>query len=121
MAYTGAVPDPARNKVKMYILSEPPQPIPNADLPSAPILKVSSTSRPNKVAGAIAGLIRDYQHAQVQAIGAEAINQAVKAIATAVLYLAEENTAIVFVPFFLKFEFDGEERSVIQFVIDLRP
>ena len=47
------------------------------------ILKVSSKSNPNSVAGAIAEMIKRNRKVELQAIGAGAINQAVKAIAIA--------------------------------------
>jgi len=50
------------------------------------VIKVSGTSRTSAVAGAIAGVFREHQHAEVQAIGAIAVNQAVKALALAIVY-----------------------------------
>ena len=47
------------------------------------ILKISSKSNPNSVAGAIAGLVKEVDRAEMQAIGAGALNQAVKAVAIA--------------------------------------
>ena len=44
------------------------------------ILKISSKSNPNSVAGAIAGLVKEENRAEMQAIGAGALNQAVKAL-----------------------------------------
>ena len=47
------------------------------------VLKVSHSSAPNKVAGAIAGVLSKNEEVEIQAIGAGAVNQAVKAIAIA--------------------------------------
>jgi stage V sporulation protein S len=84
------------------------------------IIKVSGRSRTSAVAGAIAGVFREHKHVEVQAIGASAINQAVKAMALAKSYLAEDGFAIVFVPEFVDVEIDEKIRTAIKFVIDLR-
>ena len=82
------------------------------------IIKVSATSRTSAVAGAIAGVIREHQHAEVQAIGASAVNQAVKALALAKDYLIEDGYAIYCVPHFVDVEIDGKVRTAIKFVVD---
>ncbi len=82
------------------------------------VIKVSSTSRSTAVAGAIAGVIRDYGYAEVQAIGASAVNQAVKAIAIARGYLAEDGYDITCVPSFTEVEINGQERTAVRFRID---
>ncbi len=82
------------------------------------IIKVSSTSRSTAVAGAIAGVIREYGHAEVQAIGASAVNQAVKAIAIARGYLAEDGYDISCVPTFTEVEINGQERTAVRFRVD---
>jgi len=82
------------------------------------IIKVKATSRTAAVAGAIAGVIREHKHAEVQAIGAGAVNQAVKAMVLAKGYLAEEGVHIVAVPEFVDVEIDGKVRTAIKLVID---
>jgi stage V sporulation protein S len=82
------------------------------------IIKVSARSRTAAVAGAIAGVMRESQHAEVQAIGAGAVNQAVKAIVIAKGYLAEEGVHIVCVPSFVDVDIDAQERTAIRFVIE---
>jgi stage V sporulation protein S len=84
------------------------------------IIKVSATSRTSAVAGAIAGVMREHQHADVQAIGASAVNQAVKALALAKGYLEEDGIDIVCVPHFVDVEIDGKIRTAIKFVVDPR-
>jgi stage V sporulation protein S len=84
------------------------------------IIKVSGRSRTSAVAGAIAGVFRDNKHVEVQAIGASAINQAVKAMALAKSYLAEDGYTIIMVPEFVDVEIDGKVRTAIKFVIDSR-
>jgi stage V sporulation protein S len=84
------------------------------------IIKVSATSRTSAVAGAIAGVIREHKHAEVQAIGASAVNQAVKALALAKGYLAEDGYDIACVPNFVDVEIDGKIRTAIKFVVDPR-
>lgn len=81
------------------------------------IIKVSGKSRTAAVAGAIAGVIREKQHAEVQAIGASAINQAVKAMALAKNYLVEDGYDIVFVPEFVDVEIDDKVRTAIRFTV----
>jgi stage V sporulation protein S len=86
---------------------------------SADIIKVSSTSRSTAVAGAIAGVIRQHHHAEVQAIGAGAVYQAVKAIAIARKYLSRE-AAIMSIPVFTDVMIDGQERTAIRFLVEER-
>ena len=81
------------------------------------MIKVSARSRPTAVAGAIAGVIRDYGKAEAQAIGAGAVNQAVKAIAIAVGYLQPDEIRITCVPCFNDVLVQGEERTAIKFNI----
>lgn len=82
------------------------------------IIKVKANSRTAAVAGAIAGVIREHKHAEVQAIGAGAVNQAVKAMVLATGYLKEEGIYIVAVPEFVDVEIDGKVRTAIKLVID---
>ena len=84
------------------------------------IIKVSAKSRTSAVAGAIDGVMREHNHANVQAIGASAVNQSVKALALAKGYLAEDGIDIVCVPFFVDVEIDGKVRTAIKFVVDPR-
>ena len=75
------------------------------------ILKVSSHSSPNSVAGAIAGVIREQKAVEVQAVGAGASNQAVKAIAIARGYLAPIGIDLICIPAFANIQIDGEEKK----------
>lgn len=84
---------------------------------NAEVLKVSTRSRPSAVAGAIAGVIREAGHAEVQSIGAGATNQAIKAVAIARSYLQEEGVDIVCVPSFIDVAIDDEERTAIRLLI----
>lgn len=85
------------------------------------IIKVSANSRTAAVAGAIAGVMREHKHAEVQAIGAGAVNQAVKALVLAKGYLASDGIDIVCVPEFVDVEIDGKIRTAIKLVIDPKP
>ncbi|MFZ5924250.1 MAG: stage V sporulation protein S, partial [Bacillota bacterium] len=78
------------------------------------VLKVSSKSSPNSVAGALAGLLRERGSAEVQAIGAAALNQAVKAVAIARGFVAPNGMDLVMIPAFADVEIDGEERTAIK-------
>jgi len=79
------------------------------------IIKVSARSRSTAVAGAIAGVIREYGYADVQAIGAGAVNQAVKAMAIARGYLDRDEIDVVFTPKFTEVDIDGQERTAVRF------
>jgi len=82
------------------------------------IIKVSAQSRTSAVAGAIAGVMRDTGKAEVQAIGAGAVNQAIKAMVIAKGYLAEEGVDIVCIPSFVEILIDGQERTAIRLLIE---
>lgn len=84
------------------------------------MIKVSANSRSTAVAGAIAGIIRDRGHAEMQAIGASAVNQAIKAIAIAHGYLQLDSIDIVCVPSFTEVEIDGQERTAVRIAIEKR-
>ena len=84
------------------------------------IIKVSARSRTASVAGAIAGVIREAGRAEVQAIGAGAVNQAVKAIIIASGYLSEEETHVACLPSFVDVTIDDQERTAIRFVVEAR-
>ena len=84
------------------------------------VLKVSSQSKPSAVAGAIAGVIRDVGRAEVQAIGAGAINQAIKAVAIARGYLAPAGMDIVCVPGFVDVRVNDEDRTAIKLIVEPR-
>src|ERR1700731_3771209 len=84
------------------------------------VLKVSATSKPVAVAGAIAGVIRSQSRVEVQAIGAGAINQAVKAIAISRGYVAPGGLDIVCIPSFIDISIDGEERTGIRLLVEVR-
>lgn len=85
------------------------------------IIKVSSQSRTSAVAGAIAGVMRDVQRAEVQAIGAGAVNQAVKAVIIARRFLAEEGVEVICTPSFVEIIIDGQERTAVRLLVEPRP
>ncbi len=84
------------------------------------IIKVSARSRTASVAGAIAGVIREHGKAEVQAIGAGAVNQSVKAIAIATGYLSEEEVYVVCIPMFTEILIEGQERTAIRILVEPR-
>jgi stage V sporulation protein S len=88
--------------------------------PPLEILKVSATSKPVAVAGAIAGVVRTQKKVEVQAIGAGAINQAIKAIAISRGYVAPGGLDLVCIPSFIDISIDGEERTGIRLVVEVR-
>ena len=84
------------------------------------ILKVSSKSVPNSVAGALAEVIRTDKNAEIQAIGAGAINQAIKAIAIARGFLAPAGIELVCIPAFTDIEVNGEKRTAIRLLVETK-
>ena len=84
------------------------------------ILKVSSKSVPNSVAGALAEVIRTDKNAEIQAIGAGAINQAIKAIAIARGFLAPSGIELVCIPAFTDIEVNGEKRTAIRLLVETK-
>jgi stage V sporulation protein S len=84
------------------------------------VLKVSSHSNPNSVAGALAGVIREQGRAEIQTVGAGALNQAVKAIAIARGFVAPGGVDLVCVPAFADIEINGEERTAIRILVEPR-
>ena len=87
---------------------------------SGEVLKVSARSRPSAVAGAIAGVVRESGKAEVQAIGAGATNQAVKAVAIARDYLRETGIEVVCLPAFIDVTIENEDRTAIRLVVEPR-
>jgi stage V sporulation protein S len=84
------------------------------------LLRVSSKSNPNSVAGAIASVLRIKGFVEIQAVGAGAINQAVKAIAIARGFVAPVGMDLACVPTFSQIEINGEERTAIRFLVEPR-
>ncbi|HHW67903.1 MAG: stage sporulation protein [Epulopiscium sp.] len=84
------------------------------------VLKVASKSNPNAVAGALANTIREKGGAELQAIGAGALNQALKAVIIARGYVAPSGIDLICVPAFTDIEINGEERTAIKLIIQAR-
>ncbi|NCO33201.1 MAG: stage V sporulation protein S [Armatimonadetes bacterium CG2_30_59_28] len=83
-------------------------------------LRVSSSSKPNSVAGAIAGVIRERGTVELQTIGAGALNQAIKAVAISRGFLAPSGIDIVCVPSFSDISIEGAERTAIKLLVQPR-
>jgi len=84
------------------------------------VLKVSSKSKPNSVAGALANAFKTAQAVEIQAIGAGALNQAVKSIAIARGYVAPTGKDLICIPAFSDIIIDGEERTAIKLIVEHR-
>ena len=84
------------------------------------VLKVSTKSNPNSVAGALAAVIKDKNVVEIQAVGAGSLNQAIKAIAIARGYVAPTGKDLVCVPAFTDIEINGEERTAIKLIVQPR-
>lgn len=83
-------------------------------------LKVSTKSNPNSVAGALANVFREKKDVEIQAIGAGALNQAIKAIAIARGFVAPSGKNLVCIPAFTDIIIDGEERTAIKLIIEAK-
>ena len=101
------------NSVSKFLLNQPWEVVMD-------IIKVSANSRTSAVAGAIAGVIRDHKRAEVQSIGAGAVNQAIKALVLATGYLKEEGINVVCVPEFVEVQIEEKVRTAIKMVIEPR-
>lgn len=84
------------------------------------VLKVAATSSPKSVAGALAAVLRERGMAEVQAVGAGAVNQAVKAITIARGYVAPNGINLVCTPGFTEIVIDGQVRTAIKFIVEPR-
>ncbi|MBP7250409.1 MAG: stage V sporulation protein S [Selenomonadaceae bacterium] len=84
------------------------------------ILKVSSKSNPNSVAGALAGVLRASGSAEMQAVGAGALNQAVKAVAIARGFVAPHGIDLICIPAFTDIEIDGVQRTAMKLIVEPR-
>ena len=85
------------------------------------VLKVSAKSNPNSVAGALAAVLRERESAELQAVGAGAINQAIKAVAIARSYLKTSQIDLACIPSFIDVEINGNERTGISLAVERRP
>ena len=84
------------------------------------ILKVGTKSNPNSVAGALANIFREKGKVEVQAIGAGALNQAIKAIAIARGFVAPSGKSLICIPAFTDIQIDGEERTAIKLIVEAK-
>jgi stage V sporulation protein S len=82
------------------------------------LIKVSSTSRTSAVAGAIAGIVREHRRAEIQAIGAGAVNQAVKALIIATGYLRQDGIHVGCVPEFADVAIEDKVRTSIKLIVE---
>ena len=84
------------------------------------IVKVSSKSNPNSVAGMIASLIREEDKVEVVCIGAGALNQAIKAVAVARGFVAPIGKDLICIPAFTEIDLDGDNRTAIKLIVEER-
>jgi stage V sporulation protein S len=83
-------------------------------------LRVSTKSQPKSVAGAIAAMVNDYHKAEVIAVGAGAVNQAIKAVAITRGFMAPRGIELVVIPAFANVEIDGVTRTSIKLFVEIR-
>jgi stage V sporulation protein S len=86
----------------------------------AELIRVAARSKSTAVAGAIAGVVREHGRAEIQAIGAGAVNQALKAIAIATGFLALDGVEVVCIPTFTDVDIGGQERTAIRITVEPR-
>lgn len=84
------------------------------------VLKVSAHSNPKSVAGALAAVVREKGRAEVQAVGAGAVNQAIKAIAICRGFVAPNGINLITIPAFVEIVIDTETRTAIKFIVEPR-
>ena len=84
------------------------------------VLKVSAKSNPNAVAGALSGVIREQGSAEIQAVGAGALNQATKAVAIARGFVASQGVDLICIPAFTDILIDGETKTAIKLIVESR-
>lgn len=84
------------------------------------VLKVSAKSSPNSVAGALAGVLRENKIAEIQVVGAGAVNQAIKAIAIARGFVAPSGIDLICIPAFTDIIIDGSERTAMKLIVEAR-
>ena len=84
------------------------------------ILKVSSKSNPSSVAGALANIFKEKNNVEIQAVGAGAINQAIKSIAIARGYIAPSGKNLICIPAFAEVQVEGEDRTGIKLIVESR-
>ena len=84
------------------------------------VLKVSTKSNPNSVAGALEAILKEKSLVEIQVIGAGAINQAIKSVAIARGFIAPSGKDIVCIPAFTDIQIDGEERTAIKLIVQPR-
>ncbi len=81
------------------------------------VLKISSKSNPNSVAGAIAGMMKENQKVELHAVGAGALNQAIKAVAIARGFVAPAGVDLVCIPAFAEVQVEGEDRTGMKLIL----
>ena len=81
-------------------------------------IKVLSKSNPSSVAGALANALREKDTLEIQAIGAGALNQSIKAIAIARGFVAPTGKNLVVIPAFTNILIDNEEKTAIKLIVE---
>ena len=84
------------------------------------VLKVSSKSKPNSVAGALANAFREKQTVEIQAVGAGSLNQAIKAISIARGFVAPLGMNLICTPAFYDVMIDGKEKTAIRLIVEAK-
>ena len=82
------------------------------------ILKVSTKSNPNSVAGALANLLKEHRQVEMDTISAGALNQAIKAIAIARGFVAPIGIELFCIPAFMELMIDGQQRTAIKLIVE---
>lgn len=81
-------------------------------------LTVSTKTQAGKLAGAVAGVIREKGCVEIRGIGPAAVNIAVKAIAIAHGFMAPQGIYLTCTPAFVDVELDGEQKTAMKLVVE---
>lgn len=83
------------------------------------ILKVSTKSNPNLVAGALVNILKEKENVEIHSIGAGALNQAIKAVAIARGFVAPSGKEIAIIPSFWEVTIEGQIKTAIKIVVKM--
>ncbi len=81
------------------------------------VLKVASSSNPSSVAGALVKNMQEGKDVELLAVGAGAINQAVKAVAIARGYVSPQGVDITIKPGFEDVEIEGKKKTAVKLIV----
>ncbi len=81
------------------------------------VLKVASSSNPSSVAGALVKNMQEGKDVELLAVGAGAVNQAVKAVAIARGYISPQGVDITIKPGFEDVEIEDKKKTAVKLIV----